>query len=367
MIYEYVSSMAYKEDNKNCANSRDLIALMNGNKIVCVGYAKLMEYFCEAVGIKCQIQNLDVYKDGKYVGGHQNNIVCIKDEKYGIDGWYYADACWDSVRKKDNFKRSLNYCLLPFSDIDFFKPRQVDVQSPHKCLYERNMKGKIDLLSNGTKAVYYNFFGEPTEIMDNKSSQRIDSVELRVSACDYLTEILKGLGIPDDFYRKYHDIPKYCESRFLLAMLMAENFDEEMFKTVIDEICEINNNPKYLADGTKYHYGDTDVYEYLENIKSNDHADWQVVKNIYANILRTDRIYGEVRLGEPIDIATFESGLINMYKLQGIDERSAKSNAKQIIDNTEEKSERLFFEGASNCFRQSILGKRKNQNNINKI
>ena len=30
---------------------------------------------------------------------HQTNVVYIKDEKYGIDGYYYADSCWDSIKK----------------------------------------------------------------------------------------------------------------------------------------------------------------------------------------------------------------------------------------------------------------------------
>ena len=43
MAYDFITSRVYKEYKQGSAKSRDLIAVMNGDNIVCVGYANLLE------------------------------------------------------------------------------------------------------------------------------------------------------------------------------------------------------------------------------------------------------------------------------------------------------------------------------------
>ena len=118
MIYRYVSQREYILNEETPGRTRDLISILNNNDIVCAGYASLLKYICNEVGIECEAQSL--YADDMFGGeSHANNRVYIKDEKYGIDGWYYVDATWDSGVNSRNEEFRYAYCLIPINDVRY--------------------------------------------------------------------------------------------------------------------------------------------------------------------------------------------------------------------------------------------------------
>lgn len=80
----------WKEQNKNNTEERakqDWKTSISTGTCVCEGYARVMQYFCYKLGIKCDIVS-DPDDDMMFVPGHVWNIVQIEGEDY------FLDATW---------------------------------------------------------------------------------------------------------------------------------------------------------------------------------------------------------------------------------------------------------------------------------
>ncbi len=116
--YMIVSEFKYNE-SEDLNESRDLSRILTGNNIVCVGYAQLLSELCNRIGIPCKPQSLfkGNEKDYKYgESNHQNCMVYLNDPKYNIDGFFMADACWDSFKSFEQPK-TLCHSALPYIDL----------------------------------------------------------------------------------------------------------------------------------------------------------------------------------------------------------------------------------------------------------
>ena len=126
MAYMKVTAKEYllEEKEEHCSDSRSVFGVLNSDKICCVGYSQLLKAIMEQVGdenIKIYENHVACSKDGKVIDAyHANLIINIKDDKYGIDGFYYLDPTWDSGHGKD-LVQDLNYFMVPLSDIDKIK------------------------------------------------------------------------------------------------------------------------------------------------------------------------------------------------------------------------------------------------------
>lgn len=117
-IHKFASTFKYKDDI-NIESPRVLPSILNSDKIVCSGYATLVKAIVDRLNIpelKCDLVGCSIVKR-KSIGGHTHNLVTIKDPKYGIDGVYVEDACFDS--KKDDYEkgRGFGHCLYPVNDV----------------------------------------------------------------------------------------------------------------------------------------------------------------------------------------------------------------------------------------------------------
>lgn len=124
MAYEYVTNYAYNEGGDVMHNETShWIPVLEGDKIVCAGYASLLRALCERIfdpnEVKVFEQGLEVYdkETGELRGEHANNLVYIKDEKYGIKGMFYADACWDCIDDNNRKYKPQAYCCIPLKDV----------------------------------------------------------------------------------------------------------------------------------------------------------------------------------------------------------------------------------------------------------
>lgn len=124
IAYEYVTQFAYNEGGDVFhTETSHWVPVLEGDKIVCVGYASLLKSLCNRIfdpsEVKVLEQSLSVYDkqdNNNLMAGHGNNIIFIKDEKYNIDGLFYVDPCWDSI--SDNRKdKQQAYCCIPLTDI----------------------------------------------------------------------------------------------------------------------------------------------------------------------------------------------------------------------------------------------------------
>jgi len=389
MAYDFITSRVYKEYQQGSAKSRDLIAVMNGDNIVCVGYAKLMDRLCKGIGIESYYQPVRVY-DGKGndLGGHQNNIIYLKDDKYGIDGFYYSDACWDSVSKTGQHRRFLNHCLIPLSDKDRFKDTRIEIGTYRrvkgiklKSFYEP-VPSKYDVARNFDKASYkMEFRREAAEALEFAESIVLDSKK-RTSACEKLRKIFMAEGIPFDIYGAEPDyirlVSKECSYEYMLALLMEQPVNKKELS-----ICSEMMRNFFLNDGAGLSERSTivrapkDIYGKLEYLVSKKNEkrigsdepqspfDWRNVKE-QLEILKmaefmVSRIKRTVKPGKPISVEQYMLALKNNFLMQGLDEKFAEYQAGLIIDSSIRNSEFIFDGTASNSFRREALARRAEQ------
>ena len=130
LAHDYAASRVYTpEENNvfidNSEKSRSLVNVMTQDTIVCVGYAQIVKELCKRLGLECEYiagaplnELFDEQGFSTNAMGHAANIVHIVDEKYGIDGYYFCDACWDSKKDNEQTNRDYFYAALPIQDID---------------------------------------------------------------------------------------------------------------------------------------------------------------------------------------------------------------------------------------------------------
>jgi len=145
--YDIIRSKVYKEENKDETDnvSRDLTSVLLGNKIVCVGYAKIFEEVLTELGIKVSQHHL-INKSTKSKG-HVLNIVYVKDKKYNLDGIYYFDLTWDSNSKENDnsYLNSYKFFAKTKKEIElFYKEKYYD--ESFKALSENFIDDLIELL-----------------------------------------------------------------------------------------------------------------------------------------------------------------------------------------------------------------------------
>lgn len=125
MGYLTVTQREYlaEKDDEHGSKSRSVYGVLNNEEIVCQGYAEYLKAIIEMVGdenIKVYNNQVATSSDNKTIDAyHANLVIYIKDEKYGIDGYYYLDPTWDSL--EDNEVPNLTYFMVPINDIKNFK------------------------------------------------------------------------------------------------------------------------------------------------------------------------------------------------------------------------------------------------------
>lgn len=104
---------------ENTADSRSLYGCVSTKRRVCVGYSEILKSIIEESGIegiKLYRNSVACTDDNKTLAGtHQNLIAHVKDEKYGIDGYYYLDPTWDS--RTNEREDLLNFFMVPLTSI----------------------------------------------------------------------------------------------------------------------------------------------------------------------------------------------------------------------------------------------------------
>ena len=120
-IHKWASNFVYN-GGMGLQDGRVLPSTLNTDKIVCSGYASMVKAVVDRAnlpGLSCEIKGCYIIIDGK-PNGHCHNLVTINDPKYGIDGTYVEDACWDSKLKGEDVQRGVAHCLYSVNDLMCF-------------------------------------------------------------------------------------------------------------------------------------------------------------------------------------------------------------------------------------------------------
>lgn len=364
--YINITSKKYlqEENYEHVAQSRSIYGVLNGDKIVCVGYANLLKSMMEQISdenvkifvniVNCKSDEGDVY--------HANNIVRIKDEKYGINGYYYLDPTWDS--STDEVR--LNHFLIPISDIKEIS--LIDIKSFYNDTEEQENNDEYDNVTNKRlqKKEEYISSGWYTE----NGKVRYKHLDMFLGE-NQLSLFKNGIDINEEFNKfiekdplfkkavkeSYNEsIEKYfnknvgiVENRYLKCMKLKKHFEENnlhfishldmmLFLTIShSEKIKIDLDKYYINSFIdKYKFDKQDVIDKLKNI----------IDELVPNSKMSKRIYNKIiNFGDRID----KKGE-NFYERLHIqlmqDEQTVISKFKKLVSikNSDKNFEDVLFE-----------------------
>ena len=139
---DVVRNRLYKKENEeeSYTISRDLTAVLLGEKIVCVGYAKKLNAISKLCG-----QTISLFYIAKTEKiGHAYNIAYIQDKKYNLDGIYYFDATADRKIQENEggFLNRYKYFCLTDKEVEE-KYKYINAS-----LYDVNIEKYINMLEH---------------------------------------------------------------------------------------------------------------------------------------------------------------------------------------------------------------------------
>lgn len=143
--YSFVTNRAYKnaEENEDSAISRNLISVLNGDKIVCVGYANLLNTICKRLDIPCTLMPSSIKKDDESKIPYENHLAClvrIEDPLYDLKGIYYSDPTADRLEPENSQTNSqFTMSLVKLEDVQQFMPNTIYLQKRLQ-IYEHNLQ-----------------------------------------------------------------------------------------------------------------------------------------------------------------------------------------------------------------------------------
>ncbi len=327
--YELVTSFVYQKEDKTIPNSemdsRNLVKVLNKNKIVCIGFASMLSELCKRIGVPCMTQFV-VDKTGEYetfnLLNHANCKVYIEDDIYGLKGMFNADPSRDAT--KNEFGKTICHALLTDKELEVLFDGQVRVST--ELYYSEVVNNFIGLVDSGFELIPEDILNQSylartlEDILINIFAQnaerfealRQSSVEKKMSEDD-LEEVFFE-SIYDELYRVANNASnRYSAKR--LEMLVAKTFEctnlsiEDLFATLIDY-------------GNRYRI-DPEVFDELTEGLEDNHAR-QNQEYIYELSKQTDSVDGLILF----------NALTNVYYSKWKDESKAISKATKVFDNS---------------------------------
>ena len=211
--YDIVRDRVYlkEKEGEGYETSRDLTSVLLGDKIVCVGYANILDKILKCLNIRSQMVHLSNQETGI---GHMRDVVYVNDAKYEIKAIYFLDPTWDS--KRDN------------EDIDFI----------NDYTYFCRTKEEMDALTKRQERTYeYRSFGHFNKDTKKKVLKIANGKEPRIipgAIVNSLNNISKLIDKKDliDIYTQYNaqDFEKYS--------YVQVNIDKLNIKELLNKIDE---------------------------------------------------------------------------------------------------------------------------------
>lgn len=277
IIYKYVSNRLYNMSEKfNDERMRNWIGVLTSDVVICSGFASLLKCCCDQIfspaELKCFNQGCDVLdKNNNYLGGHANNLIIINDIKYNLNGLYYADACWDCKRERNNMESSYDFCLIPieqiiknkkynfsFHDLLIYNNINPNQQKENFNVFRTsepiiielfkifNLKTKEELTENASAELdkLEKLHNEKNNAIKKIIAQKVDNL----FNSHELTSI-KNIKCPGIFPTSMLDqYPELTEFENFFNNITIENFNEEQVSHMLKSYADFcNKNPEYIA------------------------------------------------------------------------------------------------------------------------
>ena len=245
-VYDIVRDKVYVEvdENEDKNISRSLSSALLGNKIVCVGYAKIFRTILEKLGISSH--EVYLYYPNKN-GGHARNEVYIKDEKYAVDGVYYFDPTWDSKESENDnsYLFSYRYFAMTKPAMDLMdKGRLIDRVFP--CFSDDIAYKFEEIIKEGLEKV-------PEEMI--KSINYMSSLVYNKQLIDKFRLILYRQGITKSLLEV--DTDKVIEE----LIPLVEYFNKPLSANILLKVLYNVRKQQYYTNPEKYPFGLNEFYK----------------------------------------------------------------------------------------------------------
>ena len=270
LVYDIVREKPYKHEEKgaNSSESRDLYYAIQGDTIVCAGYATIFSYIMKNLGIQCAEALLDGV-DG--YPGHARNVIYVNDGKYNIEGIFLVDPTMDTRREDDKYDYLYTY------DGFLKKKKDLDVSD----YYGKTVDRTFSILSNYNVDDLDQFFVPHIDTIHCHSQwslmQQLNLKTAGTRAAKILTNLVGDkpidlLGIEDERTL----IGRYESSKNKIARAWNKEMDLLTFVKLLINVRYIENkiDPEKYPYSLDVIYGLSNEYgyklnkEYLLNIKT---------------------------------------------------------------------------------------------------
>ncbi len=240
-VYDMVRNRVYQreDENESMTVSRNLSSALLGDKIVCLGYARIFMILLEKLGIKSNLSILDDVKDS--VEGHVRNEIYVQDEKYGVNGVYYFDSTWDSRKRGDD-----NYYLLSYK-------------------YFALTKSQMDNIDNG-RLISTNFpcFSEDfVEVFEEQVSKGgiFSLSDSMIDSINHMSKIIDHTRIIDKVYLKFLKLATITANEISERLnLLVPYFNRPLSAETLLQVLFNVRKIQYYSDPIKYPFGRDEFY-----------------------------------------------------------------------------------------------------------
>lgn len=398
-IYRYLCKKEYRASPGDRGDilseaahlSCDLVSVTLTDNIVCEGYAVLMNYLCQNVGIHSFCAFHSIAHKVENAVNHANNLVFLEDETYGIRGLYYSDVCWDAADD------TLAFCLIPLPDSlvlcreDLYILHPSPFMLPYYRLKQFRMF-EMDFISENNDGILSKRREKPKEY-----DQAVKVfLARRKEAVAHLRRIFKEMNFDESLYEKDTFFsPHGTDIPFLIALLLLSADNENTVRHKLQELKWFKECGGYEVpmDGCKlsaYFPHDEHIYfslgcsvsECLKNLEcfpfdetflhSDAMVNNQYFREDYASqeglcyeqaesvihylkrLLQypeiSRKIEADFPLGEAIAREKIEKALGKALRFEGFDDGTAKREIRSIFNKSERIAEVAFDGSATNCF-----------------
>ncbi len=224
-IHRWITSQFSYQEGTAITDGRVLPSIIKDQKIVCSGYATLVKCIIDRLnlpGLEADIIGCGLYERKlmgvKQLGRHSHNLIRIRDDKYGIDGAYVEDACWDSKTKTRENGRGFAHCLYPVADLNNFSKGMIYVD---------------DKDSSRLKSTLYDSDGLVFRLNNGRNSALVKHIKEQ----RYMKRIIRGgIKIYDENKYNSEPIPMDTFKKGLRALFVkSPNVTEEYVEQKIEE------------------------------------------------------------------------------------------------------------------------------------
>ena len=296
--YDIIRKRKYNEETEkeSFTLSRDISKVLEGDKIVCVGYANLFNAVLEKLEIKSDLYAIKLKNNNS---GHIRNIAHIIDKKYNIDGIYFFDLTWDSKKKGNKYLDSYRYFCNSKNEIERFDKKYID-----------------NTLQNLNNTFFYEVIKtleeKGLEGLEKEQIETINYISLLIEQREIIDKIITSkfykILIEKGIIRKIEDI---CNINILKQKL--EKYDELLFNNELDPVTLV----EILYNTRKIEALEEEKYKF----------DKETIKEIIKNSLWLTEPTNEQRLFEAI------------FGKKMISNPAPKEQIEEFIDNYEKKEE----------------------------